>query len=104
VRLPRVGFTVRRMMVAVAVGGVTLGCWIEVLRIARLASDFRSKALACAQGEKFCRACLAKGTPAFAGWGSWQERLAYFTAMKDKYEHAARYPWLPVPPDPPEPE
>jgi hypothetical protein len=24
--------------------------------------------------------------------------------LKDKYERAARYPWLPVDPDPPEPK
>jgi hypothetical protein len=28
----------------------------------------------------------------------------YHHAMKWKYRHAARYPWLPVEPDPPEPE
>ena len=28
---------------------------------------------------------------------------AYHTAMVRKYRHAARYPWLPVEPDPPNP-
>jgi hypothetical protein len=31
-------------------------------------------------------------------------RLAYHATMARKYERAARYPWLPVEPDPPEPE
>jgi hypothetical protein len=31
-------------------------------------------------------------------------RAAYHSAMREKYEHAARYPWLPVEPDPPEPK
>ena len=30
--------------------------------------------------------------------------IAFHEAMARKYEHAARYPWLPVEPDPPEPE
>jgi hypothetical protein len=29
---------------------------------------------------------------------------AYRTAMRKKYQHASRYPWLPVAPDPPEPK
>lgn len=32
------------------------------------------------------------------------QRLAHEVAMYQKYEHAARYPWLPVEPDPPKPE
>src|SRR4051812_43881044 len=30
-------------------------------------------------------------------------RTEYHAAMRRKYERAARYPWLPVPPDPPPP-
>jgi hypothetical protein len=31
-------------------------------------------------------------------------RTEFYTRMARTYEDAARYPWLPVPPDPPEPE
>jgi hypothetical protein len=31
-------------------------------------------------------------------------RIGYFGEMRRKHERAARYPWLPVGPDPPEPE
>ena len=31
-------------------------------------------------------------------------KIAYHAAMAAKYQHAVRYPWLPVEPDPPEPE
>lgn len=34
----------------------------------------------------------------------WQHRLDYFEAMERKWERAARYPWLSIPPDPPPPE
>ena len=30
--------------------------------------------------------------------------IRHHEAMAAKYEHAARYPWLPVEPDPPEPK
>jgi hypothetical protein len=32
------------------------------------------------------------------------DRANHHAAMAHKYEHAARYPWLPVEPDPPEPD
>jgi hypothetical protein len=32
------------------------------------------------------------------------DRADYHASLARKYEHAARYPWLPVEPDPPEPE
>ena len=34
----------------------------------------------------------------------WTNRTAYYLAMAHKYQDAARYPWLPVEPDPPEPK
>ena len=30
--------------------------------------------------------------------------IAYHAAIARKYRHVARYPWLPIEPDPPEPE
>ena len=33
-----------------------------------------------------------------------RDRADHHAAMAHKYEHAARYPWLPVEPDPPEPD
>jgi hypothetical protein len=42
------------------------------------------------------------------GAGNENEKLRRFMdrydTLKRKYEHAARYPWLPVEPDPPEPD
>jgi hypothetical protein len=34
----------------------------------------------------------------------WTNRIAYDAALAHKYQHAARYPWLPLEPDPPEPD
>jgi hypothetical protein len=30
--------------------------------------------------------------------------IVYYQSLASKYQHAARYPWLPVEPDPPEPK
>ena len=34
----------------------------------------------------------------------WRPRADYHGTMRRKYERAARYPWLAVAPDPPEPQ
>ena len=33
-----------------------------------------------------------------------KRQIAYYQQMQAKYERASRHPWLPVPPDPPEPK
>lgn len=106
-RLPRVRFTVRRLMVVVAVAAVAIGGAAWVVRVGRLASDYRrlharhssevqryheeaSKALRSRNGRD--RYVLAS-------------RLAdYHARLESKYGHAAHNPWLPVDPDPPPPE
>jgi hypothetical protein len=35
-------------------------------------------------------------------FASYERKVRYFQQMRDKYERAARHPWLPVGPDPPE--
>lgn len=88
-RTPRFRSTVRRMMLAVAVAGLI--CGGEVLRRRRAAFAERATMLR---------------------WSEYVERLgAHRPAVADhrdrlarKYERAARQPWLPVAPDPPEPE
>ena len=101
-RLPPLRFTVKRMMVAVALVGTGLGVAIERRkRFERIADHHRAE---------FQR--LARRLPQI-GYGDpfddpilgpvWR-RLEWHEPMRLKYEHAARYPWLPVEPDPPEPE
>jgi hypothetical protein len=96
-RLPRVRFTVRRMMVVVAIVGVLIGGWIagerrreEFDRLARKYSHLSHIEIICTIDEA-------------------QKRLEvheqkYFEQMTLKYRWAAKYPWLPVWPDSPEPE
>jgi hypothetical protein len=126
-------FTVRRLMVAVAIVAVAFG-YQNAVRRRHL---FEFEAFLHRQEMEDCRGYLAGATalstegdgkrtyrravptgpdPFIAdarsrGWGvelleraSLKRLEAYHAAMTAKYEHAARYPWLPVAPDPPEPE
>jgi hypothetical protein len=87
--LPRVRFTVRRMMVAVAVLAISMAAGLRWF-------DLRSRARAYAFWA-------AVSPVSFKGPKG--ERLAtHYDLLRLKYEWAARYPWLPVAPDPPEPE
>ena len=89
--------TVRRLMVAVAIVGVVLGVMIERnSRFRKLASLHQAE----------CEKLLKMPIIMFAGSSDdpVMRRLEWHYPMKLKYERAARYPWLPAAPDPPEPE
>ena len=98
-RLPR--FTTRRLMVLVAVVAFALGMWgLKERRNERLVRRdsysvrVRRHRIIKQDSENF-------GRPLHQFW---QHRLDYFEDMERKWERAARYPWLSVPPDPPPPE
>jgi hypothetical protein len=86
-------FTVQRLMVAVAIIGSALGITIERSeRIRWIGTSHR--------GE------VPKNIPRIKPVGMDDKRWRLFEwheSMGRKYEHAARYPWLPVAPDLPEP-
>ena len=109
-RLPRM--TTRRWMVAVMVVALSIATermrresfrYRELVeRHARLERAFRKNAallplMKPSDWESLCgqMALSLSRSP---------ERAAYHASLRRKYEHAARYPWLPVEPDPPEPE
>jgi hypothetical protein len=113
-RLPRLRFSVRRMMVAVAV--VALLIYGNGVRQHRL-----SLAALCESADRGVRhtgasyrledeietlRTVAFGTPARtpAEIEGRRRRSAHWIALKQKYDRAALIPWLPVSPDPPEPE
>ena len=98
-RAPRVRFTVRRLMIAVAVVGIILGPY----------TTCRNRA------ARFDERCewhyrrideLLRGVyyGDDAAWRRVAARAAWHTEMHEKYDLASRRPWLPVAPDPPEPE
>jgi hypothetical protein len=102
-----VRFTVRRMMVVVALGAIALGaydtgcCWfshrqrcVKMIAMHEWASDtFRSR--------------MRNNAPAFYPTEAdrrWANRRAeYHERMALRWTRAAAHPWLPVEPDPPEP-
>jgi hypothetical protein len=97
---PRVRFTVRRMMVLVATCAVILGivCGLasRSAKLAGLAAYHHDRI-----EEPYFHASfdLGHGPPdRISPRDSWRLEMTL------KYRHAAQYPWLPVAPDPAEPE
>ena len=114
-RLPRVRFTVRRMMVAVAVFGLLFGAGVTRQRWAYN----RSMVNYHANEERRMRLLLSGGWITETDEAGTrkklrvgrnierepvQQRLMYHILMGDRYQRAARRPWLAVAPDPPEPK
>jgi hypothetical protein len=105
-RLPRM--TTWRWMVAVAVVGLLMGAAIGGVRLKQRRDLFLALGTNHAQQEAhYGREMLIRVEPdthlvvqeyVCPGHVDYHARLAR------KYERAARYPWLPVEPDPPEPE
>lgn len=119
-RVPRVRFTVRRLMVVVAVVGIAAGV---VSLSVRYESDRRVsyyQALASKHAgrerdyldeirlidDEARRSAVLRSNPAYvAHWRRWyQLSAAHHAQLKVKYGRAALHPWRPVSPDPPMPQ
>jgi hypothetical protein len=89
-RLPRVRFTVRRMMVMVAISESVMApaAWL-----APRADRFHNRAI------EHLRLMHESVRDA-----SGRDASGYHAVVCLKYRAAASYPWLPVAPDPPEPK
>jgi hypothetical protein len=99
-KLPRPRLTIRRLMVLVAIAGLILGAAIPLLerrrRFARIMNSHWAEVDRWALKVGLFRPeTIGRSPTAKVGWHA---------EMASKYRHAARYPWLPVWPDPPEPE
>jgi hypothetical protein len=93
-RLPLLRFTVWRMMVVVAACGVVFSLGARSCSFWRRAGYSRSKfILRCGMDAPSTPLEIAK-----------RKRESHFIQLWEKYEFASRHPWLPVEPDPPEPE
>jgi hypothetical protein len=110
-------FTIKHMMVAVALVSILFGAAIEVPRLWTL----RRQYLGFAQGYGYWETryhgaanirqeityystSLPRGPePSANRIQTLRDRAAHYGKLRAKYEHAARYPWLTVEPDTPLP-
>jgi hypothetical protein len=144
-RLPRLRFTVRRLMLVVAIAGLIMGGGVSGHRMWELSRYYAGHAQSSKAQERYCRGSadlymyaaqrteetarlltavvstrgLARKSLRSEGYSDesvqWRavglRKLAADRASKAvelgaqarKYDRAARYPWLPVEPDRPEP-
>lgn len=96
-RLPRFRVTIRRMMVAVAIVGMCLGCGVWIQKLRRASESYRVRAIL----HTSSAARLIRYNHQHGGL---EKHVAYDLKMRAKYMRASLYPWLPVEPDPPKPE
>jgi hypothetical protein len=110
-KLPRV--TTGRLMIAVAIVGLVFAGWELSKRAAILRSQaiqHRVKADWCIEAADDFLPWIARGTADRSELSRWNREEARVRKLGEDhlrlstmYDHAARYPWLPVAPDPPEP-
>ncbi len=105
-RLPRVRFTIRWMMIAVAGTGTIFGACIELQhrhdRFSALADYHEaSSSVTWACSPSSYSATNDHGEDV-RKWSS--ERIRWHILLGEKYRGAASRPWMPVEDDPPEPQ
>src|SRR4051812_45108647 len=105
-RLPRLRFTVQRMMIVVAVVSIVLASW-ETWQRRRVYLDYVEVQEVNLEGSlrdlEYAKFLKTRGYASDAGVHSAYCRVNHFRQLLKKYERVARFPWLPVEPDPPEP-
>ena len=90
--------TTRRWMIAVAVFGLVMGGVASAVRLAKLRVHYHFRAANLRMAEQSFRSPTYRDEVRNLAAAERLKRLA------EKYEYAARYPCLPVEPDPPPPE
>ncbi len=106
-KLPR--FRLRTLLILVVLAGC--GVWV-VLSLRRRSEEFRRAADRHAETAAMLRSANAGwvngskrgGTPSYPATAAPDRYETYHLTMARKYDCAARYPFLPVAPDPPETE
>jgi hypothetical protein len=101
----RLRFTVRQMMVVVPLTGALAGVALWGASLLWVSVEYQvlaEKHAALAQSAPGRVSVARVGGKVLAEW--WSPSREYHLRMKKKYEQAAAEPWIPVEPDPPEPE
>ena len=117
-RLPRVRFTLRRLLLVIALLAVLMATGLELGRATRRAREYRQLAVAHAafrdlslgEADDYRYAYRHRttadnraGTDLLRSEAHERAMARYYDALFAKYLRAARFPWLPVEPDPPPP-
>ncbi len=112
-RLAHTKLTVRRMMLVVAMVGLSLGV-ADAVRMRIRSAGYRRKAESAERMEGRCRVIDAMDAATRAreaeaafdnpylddpAWN--RQMIPYFEGLKRKYRYAAEHPRDPIPPDPP---
>jgi hypothetical protein len=104
---PRPRFTVRRLMIAVAIFAVSLGAVRWVAEMRTRSADYQRRA------EEFAASTARLSSGVFTKDGRLVNKYdnentwlhdAWACKLAEKYWRLSDYPWLPVEPDPPPPE
>jgi hypothetical protein len=106
-RLLRVRFSIRQIMVVVAAVAVIVAVRIETarMRLRRLDCQLRSLDHSIGAARYDGRGVVScRGPIELPSSVDNPRRAAHHAAMSRKWADAAEHPWLPVEPDPPEPE
>jgi hypothetical protein len=106
-RLRRVRFSIRQIMVAVAAVALAMAIRIETARIRLRSLDYQLRSL-----DHGLAAMRYDGRPVFSCRGPVEfpslfrnpRKAAHHAAMSRKWAEAAEHAWLPITPDPPEPD
>jgi hypothetical protein len=104
VRLPRPRFSLRWLMVAVAVValGVAAVRWMRSMDA--LSADYQRRALSHRIKAADDYSLILRSPDDPRARARLERRKAYRSAMAEKWNRAALFPWLPVAPDPPPPD
>jgi hypothetical protein len=101
-RTPRGGTPIWLMMVAVASLALMMG--IGTMKVRAKGYQARAASHAARQAQRLTAANRLAASPS----GGRADRLLlqaeHHNRMRQKYSEAARRPWTPIPPDPPEPQ
>jgi hypothetical protein len=106
--MPRLQFTVRRMMVVVGLTAVSIGVGIAGVRF-WVSFSYRQQAVKYARMADYWRWQAGRVPELYPGWDEAEIRegldkaIRWNLQMEDKYRRAASRPWEDIPPDPPRP-
>jgi hypothetical protein len=103
-RLPRVRFTVRGLMIAVVAAGTLVGSTVEAIQLGKRRARCKSLAAYCSDMERYYVSVASRlREKAHRGAPFAENQALLFRRLKQEYEEAACYPWRAMPEDPPPP-